>query len=432
MTFLPDDEFDRGRVALWVVAGLLLVVLSYVAWRYVGTVVLGLFGYYVTRPILDRLDDRIPTRTLAVVVAIVTVTLPVLALVAWTVTIAVQELAELAETAAFDQVSALLEPYLDLPLIRQQVEEVVEILLSDPGRIVTLDFGPVLGPLGGLVGALVGSVALVATLALHLFIVLVIIFYLLRDDDRIAAWARETFLTPGGVVDEFLVAVDRDLKNVYFGNILNAFVTGLLGATVYWVTNQFAPPGVPIPEPVLLGLLVGAASLVPVVGMKLVWVPVALGMAADALVGEPEALWFPAVFALVSVVVVDSIPDQLLRPYVSGRTLHVGLVMIAYILGPLLFGWYGIFLGPLVLVVVFEFARIVFPWLVDAERDTSDVPPATETQSGAERAAESEPEATPAEPTAEGGTEEEGETVSTDATERETPDRAPTDDGTDA
>jgi hypothetical protein len=38
--------------------------------------------------------------------------------------------------------------------------------------------------------------------------------------------------------------------------------------------------------------------------------------------------------------------------------------MIAYTFGPLLFGWYGIFLMPMLLVLVFHFARIVLPELV--------------------------------------------------------------------
>jgi hypothetical protein len=38
--------------------------------------------------------------------------------------------------------------------------------------------------------------------------------------------------------------------------------------------------------------------------------------------------------------------------------------MIAYTFGPLLFGWYGIFLMPMLLVLVFHFARLVLPELV--------------------------------------------------------------------
>jgi hypothetical protein len=75
---------------------------------------------------------------------------------------------------------------------------------------------------------------------------------------------------------------------------------------------------------------------------------------------------------------VDSVPEVLLRPYISGRNLHVGLVLFAYIFGPLLFGWYGLFLGPLIVVLVVEFARVILPELVRGESLTpqpSAMPP---------------------------------------------------------
>jgi hypothetical protein len=77
-----------------------------------------------------------------------------------------------------------------------------------------------------------------------------------------------------------------------------------------------------------------------------------------------EGWWFVALFGGVAFVIVDTIPDIVVRPYVSGGSLHVGALMFAYILGPLLFGWYGIFLGPMLLVVVVHFARIVAPELI--------------------------------------------------------------------
>ena len=174
-------------------------------------------------------------------------------------------------------------------------------------------------------------------------------------------------------MESYFVAVDRDLHNVYFGNILNALLTGILAASVYTLLNAVAPTVTRIPEAAFLGLLVGAASLIPVVGIKLVTWPVGAYLLGRAVWFDPEALWFPAVFFAVSFVIVDYIPDQLLRPYVSGRTLHVGAVMLAYTVGPLLFGWYGIFLAPLLFVATFEFGRILFPWLLDASK--FDLPP---------------------------------------------------------
>lgn len=159
--------------------------------------------------------------------------------------------------------------------------------------------------------------------------------------------------------------MDYNLEKIYFGNILNTLVTGTIGAVTYNLLNLVASGVVAIPVPTLLGVLTGIGSLVPVIGMKIVWIPVAVLLFATSLFVDPGTVWFPVLFALVSAVLVDTIPDLVLRPFVSGRGIHIGAVMLAYIFGPLLFGWYGIFLGPLLLVVVIEFGRIVFPWLVE-------------------------------------------------------------------
>ncbi len=48
-------------------------------------------------------------------------------------------------------------------------------------------------------------------------------------------------------------------------------------------------------------------------------------------------------FLVLTIVVVDTIPDLVLRPYLSGERTHVGLLMLAYIFGPIVFGFYGLF-----------------------------------------------------------------------------------------
>lgn len=384
---LESVEFSRGRVALWVIALFLLAVLMYISWRYVGTAVLGLFAYYVTRPVFHRMLNRTSSRTAAVVASLLLVALPVLVLVGWTLVVAVRSLREFGSDGGLGQLEDVLSPYLDIEASIDGLETTVEQVIANPGQLNQLNLGSITADL---VDVLSTSAVILLNGALHLFIALVIVFYLLRDGHRLAKWAQDTFLERDGVVDTYLRAVDRDLKNVYFGNILNALFTGLLGAVTYTGLNAFSPAGVAIPEAALVGLLAGAASLIPVIGIKLIWVPIGLYLFGLSIVVGPETLWFPAVFAAVSIVIVDYIPDQLLRPYVSGRSLHVGAVMIAYTLGPLMFGWYGIFLGPLVLVVVFEFGRIVFPWLIRPERPLTDVEPLAETDEAeaSERATE--------------------------------------------
>jgi predicted PurR-regulated permease PerM len=354
-------ELRRNEVLLWGARAVVLAGLVYVVWRYVGTVVLGLFVYYVTRPVFDRINARVPSRGLAVAVSLLAVALPVLLLVGWTVAVAVQSLSRLLDDGT-GQFGGLVEQYVDVTALTEETVATLRELVADPGRLAELDLPPVLAQVGGY---LTESLALAFGVGIHAFIVLIIAFYLLRDDHRIAAWTRATVATPDGIVDRYLTSVDTDLSNVFFGNILNALLTGLIAAVTYLLLNLVAPPVVRIPEAALVGLLVGAASLIPVVGIKLVTTPITLYLLFRAVVDDPAALWFPVLFAVVSFVVVDYIPDQLLRPYVSGRTLHVGAIMLAYTLGPLLFGWYGIFLGPLLLVLGFEFLRLVVPWLLE-------------------------------------------------------------------
>ncbi|EMA47900.1 AI-2E family transporter [Halococcus saccharolyticus] len=378
-----EGEIERVRVAVWLATAVLAAAIAYVAWRYVGTVVLGVFVYYVTRPVFQRLDARLGSRTLAVVTALVTVSLPALGLVAWTLVIAVGQFSRAFGADVPVELDGLLGPYASATTITSGLEATLRRVLNDPRQLLALDLERFLAPV---IDAVAASFGTLVNVGLHLFITLVIAFYLLRDDYRIAQWGRSTFVSEGGVTEAYLSAMDRDLKNVYFGNVLNALATGILGVVVYVTLNLFAPETVRVPEPVLVGLLVGVGSLVPLIGMKIVWVPLAVVLFVDALVTDPETLWFPTAFALVSVAIVDYIPDQLLRPYVSGRSLHVGLVMLAYTFGPLLFGWYGIFLGPLILVVVFEFARTLFPWVTAGDRSasTESVPSAVDDQSAEE------------------------------------------------
>jgi predicted PurR-regulated permease PerM len=108
----------------------------------------------------------------------------------------------------------------------------------------------------------------------------------------------------------------------------------------------------------------GIGSLVPIVGMKIVYVPVAVALLFIALTSNTAAVWFPILFFSITFIFVDTIPDFFVRTYIAGRGLHTGLLMLSYIFGTVIFGWAGLFFGPLVLVFILHFARLVFPRLI--------------------------------------------------------------------
>ena len=375
---------NRERVAWWLIFSALGILFAFILYSYVGTIVLGLFVYYATRPIYRRLSHRVRPRSLAAGLSLGTLAFPGILLLAYTVFVSLQQLRELFGVD-FDQYESFLGPYLKQIAGTQNSQVAIHRILSNPQRLTRYLDPHTTSELFISAG---GYVGVVVTGLLHVFIALIIAFYLLRDDQKLAHWFTSQISGTDSATHAFLEAVDTDLETIYFGNILNAFVVAIVAAITYTLLNSIAPAGLAIPAAVLFGLLTGLASLIPIVGMKLVYVPIGLYLAGRALLSNPQSIWFPLVLLLISAVIVDGLTEILLRPYISGRNLHVGLVLFAYILGPLLFGWYGLFFGPLLLVLFVHSIRIILPELLhgreltpfasaadpipDADRNTSD------------------------------------------------------------
>lgn len=350
---IGETEFDWERVLWWVFGAVLAAVLGYVLYDFLGTIVFGLFIYYATRPVYHRIQDRIGSRSVSAAVALVTLAVPFVLLLAYTTAVAVAELSALLVSLDAGQYESLLGPYMDVSELVTDPQD----LLSNP------DIQEYIGIAIENAGIYLG---LLGTVFLHLLVVLTLSYYLLKDDHRLSGWILETFGDERGVLETYSREVDRDFQIVFFGNILNAFITGIVGALVFNALNVWAPVGLAVPSPTLVGVLCGAASLIPVVGMKLVYVPVGGYLLARAVTTAPgDSVWFPITVLAVAAVMVDFIPDMIIRPYVSGRNLHLGTVILAYILGPLVFGWYGLFLGPMLLIVTVHFVREVLPVLIE-------------------------------------------------------------------
>jgi predicted PurR-regulated permease PerM len=349
-----------------VVALVLAGVVAFTLFTFLGAVVLGVFLYYASRPMYTRLSKRIKRPGITAAASLLLLALPVVLLFWYAASVALDQLGTVS-SLNLKEYQEFIAPYVQFmgegeskTLYQRLVTEPMQLLengqVRDAGTTIlsaAMDFGAIF--LNGLI---------------LLFIAIAVAYYLLRDDQRLADWVDETF--DNETLNEYGYNVDADLQTVFFGNILTAILTGLIGAVVFWLLARIAPPEVGLPVPILLGLLVGAASLVPVVGMKIVLLPMTGYLTVVAFTSEPGLLWFPVVFFVVTTIFVDMGPDLLLRPYVSGRDLHVGLVMFAYVLGPLLFGWYGIFLGPLLLVLIIHFAGVVVPQLVASSGTTTE------------------------------------------------------------
>ncbi|WP_423751319.1 AI-2E family transporter [Salinirarus marinus] len=348
----------RRRAGWWAVGGVSLGIVALFLYAFVGTFVSGLFVYYAARPLHRRLERRL-TKTLAATTTVLVLVLPGLLVLGYAAVVAFRELAAVAgpEVTRAILTRLALDSGTFSDLLRDPVAFLVQFerlgQLQENLLVTLRQFGVVVR---GVV---------------HLTLALAFAFFLYRDGSRLEGWFANEIGGKGTSVYAFVEAIDRDLEAVYFGNLLTVLIVTGFAVLVYNGFNAAVPPALRLPVPTLLALLTGLATFVPLVVGKLVYLPATGYLVWETLRTGAGNLGVPAAFLGASFVLLDILPQSLIRPYVAGRTLHMGLVLFSYVLGTALFGWYGLFYGPLLAIVVVQFANVAFPELVRGDDVTA-------------------------------------------------------------
>ena len=168
-----------------------------------------------------------------------------------------------------------------------------------------------------------------------LFVMLYLLFFLLRDGDVVSRRIREAIpMQPQrqrNLAGRFATVIRATIK----GNLVVALVQGALGWLIFLILGVGAP--------VLLGVLIAILSLLPAVGAPVVWVPVAIYLFA---VGQT---WQAIVLTLFGALVIGS-ADNILRPILVGKDTKLPdyLVLISTLGGIAVFGVNGFVIGPVI------------------------------------------------------------------------------------
>ena len=338
--------------------------LAWVGFSYLGWLVFGLFTYYVARPIARRIEDRVGSPSLAAGLTLAFIIVPIVLFIAAFLSVAVGQALELLSGQSAQQLLARLPiPTQNLP---SDPAQIAVVMLQDPTVSTALgEFGVAVGAAG-------------ATL-FNVFLAVIFAFFLLTSGDALADWFRTNVFGSDSLAVGYLRRVDRGLTSIYFGYTLTIFVVIVLAAVIYTVFNAVAPGDLTIPQAVLLAVITGIFTLIPLLGRSIVYAFIVALLAVQALAVDATLLWVPVAFFALMVLVFDNVIRTYVRPYLSGKAYHMAFVMFAYLLGPALFGWYGIFLGPLVMVVSVEFITGILPRLSGGTPDTAGGSGADET-----------------------------------------------------
>jgi predicted PurR-regulated permease PerM len=169
-------------------------------------------------------------------------------------------------------------------------------------------------------------------------VMLFALFFFLRDGRSFADVIRRV-LPFDEDESERLIAEASELVVASVGAGLTvAFVQGLIGGLVFW--------GMGLPAPAVWGAAIAICSLLPVIGATIIWVPAAAWLFFSGDVTRA------VVMTVLCGAVLGSV-DNVLRPILlAGRTSASGLVVFIGLLGGVsAFGFVGLVLGPIVLVI---------------------------------------------------------------------------------
>jgi predicted PurR-regulated permease PerM len=182
-----------------------------------------------------------------------------------------------------------------------------------------------------------------AQLLVALFITL---FFLFRDREACLRALRRIIPLSDREAGETLESVRGMIHAIVYGNATVAMVQGGLGGLMFWVLG--------VPGALLWAVVMAILSLVPSMGAFIVWLPVAVAMAAQ---GE----WIKAgVLAVWGVLAVGTI-DNILYPFLVGQEMrmHPVPVFIATVGGLVVFGAVGLVLGPVAFAVTLALLEVL-------------------------------------------------------------------------
>ena len=335
----PMKDRNSRNLILWVFLVYFVIsifMLGWLLWPFVSTIVLAATVTGIFNPVYCFLAKKLsPVASSLITCFLIFIVLfiPILSLVGILSTEA-YELYGMARSAVLgdqlrnllqgsrlmDQINQLLQPLgfqfsgEQLNRIITEVGRTVGFFLYDQARAITSN---------------------IFKFIINFFFMLVIIFYLLIDKQRLLAFIFDLSPLPEEQ-DRKLFQKFKDMAGaILIGNGLSGLIQGVLGGFVFALFGMRSP--------FMWGVVMTILAFLPILGIGLVFIPAAVLL---LLTGRIAA----GVFFLVFYAALSGCIEYFIKPKLVGRRvqMHTLLVFLSIIGGLRLFGILGIIYGPLV------------------------------------------------------------------------------------
>jgi predicted PurR-regulated permease PerM len=318
MTLLATPRDRAGLLILALAAGILIAVAPFLS-GLLGAAVLYVVFVHVYRR-LERLMRPAFAAAITLAAALVIVALPLGWLIGVVVAQAPDALRTLQSSTALSRLAEL------------------RVANFDIGAEVAKASGTIATWLSARAFAFVGSAT---SAVLNLVIAFFGLYYMLRSD-RDSWLVIQPYIpfspeTADALRDRFVSVTEATL----LGTMLIAVIQGSLVGVGFWIVG--------LTNPFFWGTVTAIASILPVLGTALVWLPAVLVLLVQNRLGA-------AITMLVIGAGIASNIDNLIRPLIYRRVSHIHpmITLVGAFAGVKLFGLLGVLLGPLAIAYLFE------------------------------------------------------------------------------
>lgn len=174
--------------------------------------------------------------------------------------------------------------------------------------------------------------------AINIAVLVLILYFMLIGGSQMEAYIYDILPFNERNKKEVLKEINMIVTSNAIGIPLLAIIQGLIAMLGYWIFNA--------PSPFLFGFLTCFATIIPVVGTAIIWLPLVVYM---ALTGDwVNGLGLTA-YALIVITNIDNLIRFMLQKKMAD--IHPLVTIFGVIIGLSLFGFMGIIFGPLLISV---------------------------------------------------------------------------------
>ena len=274
-----------------------------------------------------------------------------------------------------DNLSAWLDGlFKNYPLLDQYVGDMLESININLGNWLQTTLLP---RLGNVVTSVTSGVYGVAKSIYNLIIGIIVSIYLLNDKEGFLAAVKRMSYSVFSVatVERIRIGlnfVDKTFMSFLNGKLLDSFIIGIICYIVCSILQM--------PYTLLVSVIVGVTNIIPFFGPLIGAVPSALII---LMVNPTKCLIF-----VIFVIILQQIDGNIIGPRILGNSTGITgfWVIFSIILGGGLFGFWGMFLGVPVFVVLYSLAnnlivkklkRSDLPWELNDYKELEYIDPAT-------------------------------------------------------